>query len=119
MLAETGLVVEYLFDHHGKWLIPKDIIQGKEDQFGGETEEWIRHRYYMHYAEGSLMPYIITEFILHSKSLSEIQGAMLILKSLGFKLFSPFFINPVVNLIVRAVEKNCLEPNLESTFRLS
>lgn len=41
---------------------------------------------------------------------------MLISESLDIKTFSPFFIKPIANLIVGAVEKNYLKPNLESTF---
>lgn len=56
VLAESGAIVEYLQDHFGKWLIPERYQVGKEDQIGGETDSWLRYRFYMHYAEGSLMP---------------------------------------------------------------
>jgi glutathione S-transferase len=55
IIAESATIVEYLIDHFGKSLIPVRYPAGKEDQVGAETEEWFRWRYYMHYAEGSLM----------------------------------------------------------------
>jgi glutathione S-transferase len=54
IVAESALVVEYLLDHfaNGSTLLPKRWKEGQEGKVGGETEEWLRFRYYMHYAEG-------------------------------------------------------------------
>lgn len=68
VLAESGLIVEYLVDHFGPWLAPKRYIDGKEGQVGGESEEWLRYRYYMHYAEGSLMLYMVVTLLVNSTS---------------------------------------------------
>lgn len=59
IIAESGNIVEYLIDHFGKPMIPTRYPAGQEDEVGGETEEWLRYRYYMHYAEGSLMPLLV------------------------------------------------------------
>ena len=69
VLAESGAIVEYLADHCGKWLIPKRYQEeeGKEDQIGGETENWLRHRFYMHYAEGSIMPLNVIGLLVQSE----------------------------------------------------
>lgn len=67
VLAESGLIVEYLVDHFGPWLAPKRYMEGKEGQVGGESEEWLRYRYYMHYAEGSLMLYLVVSLLVDSK----------------------------------------------------
>lgn len=56
VLIESAAIAEYLCDHFGTWLIPQRYPQGKEGQIAAETEEWLRYRTYMHYAEGSLMP---------------------------------------------------------------
>ncbi len=40
-----------------------------EGEVGGETESWVRYRYYMHYAEGSLMPYLVIALLLSSEFL--------------------------------------------------
>ena len=67
ILAESGLIVEYLIDHFGKSLIPSRYVAGQEDQVGGETEEWLRYRYYMHYAEGSLMLPLVIRLVMDRK----------------------------------------------------
>lgn len=64
VLAESGNIIEYLIDHFGNRLSPKKFLDGKEGQVGGETEEWLRYRYYMHYTEGTVMVYLIVVFLL-------------------------------------------------------
>ena len=67
VLAESGLIAEYLVEHFAPRLAPKQYAEGKEGQVGGETETWLRYRYYMHYAEGSLMPYLVVSLLLSGK----------------------------------------------------
>lgn len=67
VLAESANIVEYLVDHYGSRLVPKRYLEGKDGQIGGETEQWLRYRYYMHYAEGTLMPYLIVKLLLNSR----------------------------------------------------
>lgn len=57
VIAESALIIEYLLDHfsNGSTLLPKRWKEGKENALGGETEEWLRFRYFMHYAEGRLV----------------------------------------------------------------
>jgi glutathione S-transferase len=54
VIAESAFIIEYLLDHfsNGSTLLPKRWKEGKENKVGGETEEWLRFRYFMHYAEG-------------------------------------------------------------------
>jgi glutathione S-transferase len=63
VLAESGFLTEYLVDHFGPQLKPTQWHPGKEGQVGGETAEWLRYRYYMHYNEGSLMPPLVMQLI--------------------------------------------------------
>lgn len=70
VLAESGAIVEYLCDHFGKarpTLVPGRYQAGREGQVGGETEEWMRYRYFMHYVEGSLMPFLVMTLVNDSK----------------------------------------------------
>ena len=67
VLAESGAVTEYLCDYFAPHLVPKRYQEGKEGQVGGETEQWIRYRFYMHYAEGSLMSMLIIALIMDRK----------------------------------------------------
>ena len=68
VLAESGFIFEYLIDHFGAWLVPKRYCADKDGQAGGETEEWMRYKYYMHYAEGSLMPVLVMFLVFNGKS---------------------------------------------------
>ena len=71
VLAESGLVVEYLVEHFGgdeKGLVPKKWREGKDGQIGGETDEWLRYRYFMHYAEGSLIGLLVMGLLVGRRS---------------------------------------------------
>ena len=66
VLAESAAIVEYLCDHFGSAqpsLVPERYQAGRENQVGGEREEWIRYRYFMHYVEGTLMPYLVMALV--------------------------------------------------------
>ena len=65
VIAESANIVEYLLDHfsNGSTLLPKRYKEGHEGIVGGETGEWLRFRYYMHYAEGSLMTLMLLSLV--------------------------------------------------------
>lgn len=72
VLPESGLIVEYLVEHFGPELAPQRYaLKGGEGEGGGEegvgqeTESWMRYRYFMHYAEGSLMPFLVIGLLLN------------------------------------------------------
>jgi glutathione S-transferase len=67
VIAESAAIVEYLIDYFGPSLIPARYPSGQENQLGAETEEWIRWRYYMHYAEGSLMSLLMVCLFIDRK----------------------------------------------------
>jgi glutathione S-transferase len=66
VLAETAFIVQYMCDHFpkGKTLVPQRWKDGREGKVGGETEEWMRYQYLMHYIEGSFMPTMVLNLIL-------------------------------------------------------
>lgn len=68
VLAESSFIVEYLIDHFGPQLAPERYAGGGdgEGKVGGETESWVRYRYFMHYAEGTLMPFLVIGLLLSS-----------------------------------------------------
>ena len=68
VLAESGALTEYLCEYFAQHLVPKRYQDGKEGQIGGETESWLRYRYYMHYAEGSLMTLLLIALIMDRKN---------------------------------------------------
>jgi len=65
IIAESAFIIEYLLDHfsNGSTLLPKRYKEGQEGKVGGETDEWLRFRYFMHYAEGSLMTFLLVALI--------------------------------------------------------
>lgn len=101
VIAESAFIVEYLCDHYGKWLIPKRYQDGKDGQVGGETDSWLRYRYYMHYAEGSIMPLMVTTLLVSSIKNSPV----------------PFFIRPVTNAVAGKITSMYLQPNFERHYK--
>ncbi|AEO57244.1 hypothetical protein MYCTH_2303157 [Thermothelomyces thermophilus ATCC 42464] len=86
VLAESGLIVQYLTEHLGRdtSLAPKRYRDGREGQLGGETDEWMRYQYYLHYPEGSLMPPLVLGLVMRILH--------------GPKV--PFFIRPITSSVV-------------------
>ncbi|TVY49360.1 Glutathione S-transferase [Lachnellula occidentalis] len=97
VLAESGAIFEYLCTHFGKHLIP---ARGGEGGNGIESEEFRRNRYFMHYAEGSLMSLVAIAAVM-----SSIKEAPL-----------PFFIKPITRMITSKVDEVFLTPNFETHF---
>jgi glutathione S-transferase len=84
-VAESGAIVEYLVERYG---------QGRLAPPPGSPER-VRYLYWMHYAEGSVMPLLVMTLVL-----SRVPQAV------------PFFIRPIANQIVGGIEKLYLGPNL-------
>jgi glutathione S-transferase len=85
-LAESGAILEYLADAYGK---------GKFVPPAG-TQAYRDCRYFMHYAEGSLMPYLLLKLIF-----GKIKSAKL-----------PFFVKPIAKKIAGKVSADFIDPNL-------
>jgi len=100
VIAESAAIVEYLIDHFGKSLIPTRYPPGQEGQLGAETEEWIRWRYYMHYAEGSLMALLMVCLFI-----DRIRNAPV-----------PFFIKPITRSVAARVDDSYLNANIKTQF---
>ncbi|PYI00360.1 hypothetical protein BO78DRAFT_465370 [Aspergillus sclerotiicarbonarius CBS 121057] len=105
VLAESGVIIEYLLDHFGenaeRGLVPKRYKDGQEGCVGGETEEWMRYRYYMHYAEGSLMPFLVMQLVMDT-----------VKNPPGM----PFFIKPLPRLVASQVEASFLTRNITANL---
>ncbi|KAJ6514881.1 hypothetical protein C8R47DRAFT_1190143 [Mycena vitilis] len=82
-LAESGLIVEYLGDHFGPTLIPTKWKAGWEEMVGGETEAYLRHRFLMHYCEGSLMAVLLVSLFSHKIKTAHV----------------PFLLRPIMSFI--------------------
>ena len=85
-VAESGAIIEYIIERYGK---------GRLCPAAGP--ERLRYTYWMHYAEGSIMPLLVMKLIF------------------GFiPKRSPALIRPIAKGIVNNVEKNFLGPNLKT-----
>ncbi|MCJ1336625.1 hypothetical protein MMC09_001903 [Bachmanniomyces sp. S44760] len=100
VLAESSMIVEYIVDHLGPELAPKKWQEGKENSIGGETEEWLRYRYFMNYAEGTIMTLLLVQFIM-----SNIKNGPV-----------PFFLKFITNGITSKVDAAYLAPNFKTNL---
>ena len=125
MLAESAAIFEYLCDYYGEHLIParwsKDNDGNDSKSPGGETPEWLRYRYFMHYAEGTLMPLLVLLIVVNSES--ETRLSLLLPASTLISFASdirnasvPFFLKPIVRTIAGKIESGYLSPNLTLNF---
>jgi len=86
-LAESGAILEYLVETYGKGGIAP----------GPGTPEHRRYRYFMHYAEGSLMPFLVMKLVFQK-----------------VKTDTPFLIRPVAKRIAGLVSRRFLDPNISA-----
>lgn len=83
-LAESGAIIEYLVETYGA---------GKWKPAPG-TPELMRYRYFLHYAEGSLMPYLLLALVF-----KRVRKA-------------PWPVRPIAKAIASKVEAIAIKPNL-------
>jgi glutathione S-transferase len=85
-IAESGAILEYLVEKYGG---------GRLAPPAG-TPAHLRYRYFLHYAEGSLMPPLLIKLIA-----VKIKGARM-----------PFFAKPIARKIAGTIESSFVTPNL-------
>jgi glutathione S-transferase len=85
-LAESGAILEYLVETYGK---------GRFVPPAG-TAAYRHYRYFMHYAEGSLMPFLLLKLIFGKVRSGPV----------------PFFVKPIVRKVADTVSKQFITPNL-------
>ena len=84
-LAESGAILEYLVETHGKGALAP----------AAGTLAHRHYRYFMHYAEGSLMPLLVMKLVFNK-----------------VKTDAPFLIRPIAKAISGQVSRRFLDPNL-------
>lgn len=88
-IAESGAIIEYLLEHYGAGrLQPTD------------KDERERFRFFMHFAEGTVMPQLVMKLVF----------------SLISKPPVPFFIRPVAKILEKGINAKVLKPQLKNTF---
>lgn len=86
VLAESGAIVEYLAERYGgASLVP-----------ARDSSDWLRYRYWLHYAEGSAMPPLLLKLVF-----DRVERARM-----------PFFARPIARGIVARVRRDFIDPQL-------
>ena len=84
-LAESGAIIEYLVEIHGQGRLKPAV----------RTPEWVRYLYWMHFAEGSLMPPLVMKLVF-----DRVESG------------SPWPVRPVARAIASKVKRLVITPNL-------
>jgi glutathione S-transferase len=90
-VAESGAIIEYLLARYGNGrLIPRPEL----------SDAHLRYQYFLHYAEGSLMPLLVMKLVV-----SKVPEKP-----------TPLLVRPVARLIVEGLYRAWLNPQLELQF---
>lgn len=89
-VAESGAIIEYLASKYGKDLIPRK-----------GTESQRQYTYWLHFAEGSLMPQLLLKLIFDKIKTSPM----------------PFFIRPIAKGIANKVLNDYVLPNVTNNMK--
>ncbi|KAK7967016.1 uncharacterized protein PG986_001293 [Apiospora aurea] len=104
VIAETGFITQYLCEHFAQpgskasALMPPRYREGQEGKAGGETEQWMRWQYFLHYTEGSLMPVLIMAMVL-----GNLKGPKV-----------PFLVRPLTTMIANQIFSAFIFPNAKT-----
>lgn len=85
-IAESGAIIDYLVSRYGN-----GRLQPAKDDIG----EWVDYRYWLHYAEGSLMPLILMSLVFHQ-----------------IPKQSPWFVAPLAKGISSTVMRRFIRPQI-------
>lgn len=87
IVAESGAIIEYLVEKHGNdRLVPP-----------ADTPHKLRWRYFLHYAEGSLMSPLLMKLVFDKVAASP----------------APFFVKPIKRAIAQKVLASFVQPNID------
>jgi glutathione S-transferase len=86
-LAESGAILEYLVETYGKGAVAP----------APGTPAYRLYRYFLHYAEGSLMPILLLKLVFNK-----------------VKTDAPFLVRPIAKTIAGTVSSRFIDPNLST-----
>ncbi len=96
VVAESGAILEYLGDTYADQA-PPDLAQLVPAK---GTPAYLRCRFWMHYAEGSLMNWLLMKLVFMSIP----------------KQPMPFFVKPIARAICQQVQQKLIDPNLATAL---
>ncbi|KAI0430481.1 putative glutathione S-transferase [Xylaria sp. FL1042] len=99
VLAESGFITQYLSEHFGgeTTMMPKRWKDDQEGKVGGETEEWLRWQYTLHFVEGSFMSTLMMAVVIGMLKSNRV----------------PFFLRPVTSIVANQILSSYVAPNLK------
>jgi len=95
VVAESGAILEYLFERYGAQ------AQGEATQLTAQpgTPEHLQLRFWMHFAEGSLMNWLVMKLVFMSIPTQPM----------------PFFVRPIARELCKRVQQQLIDPNLATS----
>ena len=87
-LAESGAIVEYLVERYGDGCLAPPR----------EEPAYLRYRYWLHYAEGSLMPLLLLKLVFDKIETTPM----------------PFFVKPIANAISSKAKSSFIMPQIDT-----
>ena len=85
VIAESAVIIDYLINQYALHLKPS-----------GEYKEQLSYQYWMHYAEASLMPFMVMKLVFEKIKTSPM----------------PFFAKPIAKIIVNKANMSFIAPNI-------
>ena len=96
VVAESGAILEYLAERYG--------AQAPGDQIHWQTQpgtpEHMQVRFWMHFAEGSLMNWLVMKLVFMTIPTQPM----------------PFFVRPIVRELCKKVQQQLIDPNVSSSM---
>ncbi len=86
VVAESAVIIEYLLDRYGEGRLRPPV----------GTPAYEDYRYWLHFAEGSVMPYLVMKLVFRKVE----TGPM------------PFFVRPIARRIAAEVGRQFIDPNV-------
>lgn len=84
-IAESGAIIEYVLDHYGDGRLRPPA----------NTADYEQYRYWLHFAEGSIMPLMVMALIFNRMETAKM----------------PFFVRPVAKGLASKVRESYIDPN--------
>ena len=95
VIAESGAIIEYLAETYGGRATSSDLAHLQPER---GTPEYRQCRYWMHYAEGSLMNWLVMKLVFVTIP----------------KQPMPFFARPIARAMCANVQARLIDPNLQA-----